>query len=171
MRNIEELDQPEEMKAAFKDMIQSKKGFILLTGKNGTGKTYASLEVYRHFTRYKLPAFSNEMAMFLNQATLSDVCAKERALYGHCLGVKQDLKNTNFLIIDDLGQRAPTDSVSEVLFDVIDHRWMNKKPTIITTNLNSKDMRDKFGDAFVSRAASGKIFRLEGEDRRFKFNF
>lgn len=45
-----------------------------------------------------------------------------------------------FLIIDDLGTERGTDYAMEQLFTLIDERYKSNLPTIITTNLNPRDM-------------------------------
>lgn len=45
-----------------------------------------------------------------------------------------------FLIIDDLGTERGTEYALEQLFTLIDERYKSNMPTIITTNLNPRDM-------------------------------
>lgn len=45
-----------------------------------------------------------------------------------------------FLIIDDLGTERGTEYALEQLFTLIDERYKSNRPTIITTNLNPRDM-------------------------------
>ena len=45
-----------------------------------------------------------------------------------------------FLIIDDLGTERGTEYALELLFTLIDERYKSNLPTIITTNLNPRDM-------------------------------
>lgn len=47
-----------------------------------------------------------------------------------------------FLIIDDLGTERGTDYAIEQLFTLIDERYKSNRPTIITTNLNPRDMAE-----------------------------
>lgn len=48
--------------------------------------------------------------------------------------------NYPFLIIDDLGTERGTEYALEQLFTLIDERYKSNLPTIITTNLNPRDM-------------------------------
>ena len=45
-----------------------------------------------------------------------------------------------FLVIDDLGTERGTEYALEQLFTLIDERYKSNRPTIITTNLNPRDM-------------------------------
>ncbi len=78
------------------------------------------------------------------------------------------MKQTKLLVLDDLGTKTPSDTFGDFLYGLIDHRWNFKSTlgTIITTNMNGKITRERFGDAILSRIASGINIRFEGEDRR-----
>jgi DNA replication protein DnaC len=167
---INELDQPEDIIEALKEMIKTQKGFIIFSGKNGTGKSTSAMAVYEALCPYKLPAYDHDSAYFITQSDLNILWNKEFKEMGHCHHLSEDLKKTKLLILDDLGTRKPTDSFIDFLYEVMDKRYNfgDSKATIITTNLTISDMKKIFGDAFVSRTASGECFRLEGIDRRFK---
>lgn len=47
----------------------------------------------------------------------------------------QMVKNAPLLILDDLGGEVPTRWVKEKLFQIIDHRYVKRLPTVITTTL------------------------------------
>ncbi len=166
---IRKLDQVDIVKSTLEEFAISPRGFILLSGKNGTGKSYAAMAVYEEVTPFKLPFYDRDIAYFLTQAELNILWQKDHKEFGHTLHLLEILSNTKLLILDDLGTRTPSDAFMDFLYEVSDNRFRDKetKGTIITTNLNMTDMREKFGDAFVSRVASGKCFRLEGKDRRF----
>lgn len=163
------IQQDEDVINFLSEYAQNPRGFVLLSGKNGTGKSYAAMQVYNCISPFKLPAYDNEIAIFLNQADLNMKWSLEISKWSQTISLLTELKNTRLLVIDDLGTRTPTDAFMDFLYALVDARYeeRRKKGTIITTNLTGKDMREKFGDAFVSRAASGQCFRLEGEDRRF----
>lgn len=166
MQNILDLDQPQEVIQTLSEFARSPKGFIVLAGKNGTGKTFAALQVYNYVTPYRLPAYDKELAIFINQAGLNiklNECEYKNSLLG-------DLIKTKLLVLDDLGTRQPTETFNDFLYALIDQRYnlRDNRGTIITTNLNASAMRVFFGDAITSRVASGTCFRFDGEDRRFQ---
>ena len=43
--------------------------------------------------------------------------------------------NTGLLVLDDLGARQPTPFVHEILYLIVNTRYVNQRPTIFTTNL------------------------------------
>ncbi len=166
---ISDLNQSDDIKKVLHDFSLQPRGFILLSGKNGTGKSFAARAVYDVVSPCKLPAYDLDIAYFLTQSQLNILWQKNFKDYGQTHYLLKILTNTKLLILDDLGTRTPSDPFMDFLYETADQRFelRHSKGTIITTNLNHADMREKFGDAFVSRAASGKCFRLDGDDRRF----
>jgi len=143
-------------------------GFMILSGRNGTGKSFIAQAIYELHAPYKLPYYDKDIAYFVTQAKLNSDWLDQKQ-EGSATEILNRLKGTKLLIIDDLGTRTPSDAFMDFLFDLFDTRWNNREKlgTIITTNLNSADMRLKFSDAIVSRVASGICMRFEGQDRRF----
>lgn len=166
---IRDLNQDEKLKSTLEVFAKNPSGFILLSGKNGTGKSFAAMAVYEQVSPFKLPYHDRDIAYFLTQAELNMIWQKQFKEHGHAYHLLEDVIKSQLLILDDIGTRIPSDSFMDFLYEVADKRYSlkNVKGTIITTNLNMTDMREKFGDAFVSRVASGKCFRIEGTDRRF----
>ena len=64
------------------------------------------------------------------------------------------------LLLDDLGnERGDRDNV---LFRVLDQRYMASLPTIVTTHLGEPELRQRYGDAFVRRIVDHGAFVLPG---------
>lgn len=57
------------------------------------------------------------------------------------------------LIIDDLGAAKASEWTEEVTYRVINHRYQEMLPTLVTTNLPIKDLRGYLGDRVTSRLA------------------
>ena len=79
----------------------------------------------------------------------------------------QNVLDCDLLILDDLGTEFTTQFVSASLFDIVNSRILNKKPTIINTNLDFEELKQRYTDRLVSRI-SGNYRMLEffGEDIR-----
>src|SRR5688500_13811602 len=148
----------------LQDYINKPYGFVLLTGKNGRGKSYTAMHVYSKLTPYKLPARDYDIAWFINQADLNMLFSDANEKYGSAIGLAKQLCATRFLVIDDLGTRTPTPAFMDFLYAVIDKRWneRDKKGTMITTNLGSAAIRLDFGDAIGSRILSGRNYVVIG---------
>lgn len=163
-----DIDQPQEIKDFLLKYSKNPRGFVILAGKNGTGKTYAALAVYHSLTPHQLPAYDHDYAAFFSQSTLNLRWQHEARAWGSAIDLCKTLSTTRLLVLDDIGTRIPSEAFMDFLYQIVDIRFSSRAATIITTNLNMADLRQKFGDAFTSRVASGQCFRFEGEDRRFK---
>jgi len=168
---IQELDQPEDKIAAFLKYANSPKGFMILAGKNGTGKTTAAMTIYNQAS--VIETIDHNPKHFYVQTDLYEKWTSYRNQWGDTSGLIKELQGTSLLVLDDLGTRVPSDAFKDFLYAIIEkrEREKHKTGTIITTNLNSMQMRGMFGDAIVSRIASNLVFRFEGNDRRFKKEF
>ena len=160
------IDQPPEVLEALKQFCLRPTGFLLLSGKNGTGKSYAAMTIYNHQTPYRIPDRDDDAAIFINQSELNMEWSSRMKTPKYLLN---KYTKTKFLVLDDIGTRTPTEAFMDFLYAVADERYNRRDHlgTIITTNLTSIAIREKFGDAFFSRVASGIRFKLDGDDRRF----
>ncbi len=157
---------PEEMEKIVR-FARKPLGFLLLSGLNGTGKSFVAEAIYELHTPYKLPYYDKDIAYFISQANLNEQWLDAKS-QGGSKEISDRLKGTKLLIIDDLGRKIPSDAFMDFLDALIDERWRSRETvgTIITTNLTGKLVREKLGDAILSRITSGMVIRFEGEDRR-----
>jgi DNA replication protein DnaC len=70
------------------------------------------------------------------------------------------VKKCTLLILDDLGVQKETDWAAERLDAIIDHRYVNKLPTVVTAN--TLDLPERIFD----RMREGRVVRLQGESYR-----
>lgn len=75
----------------------------------------------------------------------------------------------DLLIIDDLGTELTNSFVSSQLFCCINERILNKKSTIISTNLTMEDFLDTYSERTFSRVSSNyTMLKLMGNDIRIQ---
>lgn len=153
----------DEQMRLIKKYYDNPLGFLMLAGPNGTGKSFVARVIYHKISPFILPYYNTDVAFFINQSELNYKWSNF-----DLKTLTEIVMEVPLLVIDDIGTRIPTDAFMDFLYRIVDHRWnyRNKLGTIITTNLNSKVMREQFGDAFTSRVASGICIRIEGNDRR-----
>lgn len=73
--------------------------------------------------------------------------------------------NTHFLVLDDLGGERRADTMADTLFDLFDRR--KDRPTIVTTNLNDKQLRERYPNDRVWSRMAGTVFSgFSGDDMR-----
>lgn len=132
---------------------------LLLMGPTGTGKTYQAWAAVRALGAADPKRFTGTLAG--NVATLLDRCRPDRDLQ---VG---DLEHAPLLLLDDMGAGKVTDWTEEVLYRVIDARWANVLPTIVTTNHSGPSLSAYLGDRLASRLRATSVqLVLDGPDRR-----
>jgi DNA replication protein DnaC len=96
-------------------------------------------------------------ACFNPEATTRD----ETIITAHC--------TCDYLILDDLGAEKTTDFTRSILYQIIDYRYNYEKPTIITSNLDVKQIAERFDDRIASRIISlCPVITLENKDYRME---
>ena len=77
------------------------------------------------------------------------------------------LLSVELLIIDDLGTEFVTAFTGPELFNVINTRVLNQKPTIISTNLSLEEIKQQYSDRIASRIlGSYEVLPVFGQDIR-----
>jgi DNA replication protein DnaC len=147
--------------------IKSEGTSLVLCGTTGTGKTHLSSAL----TNYLI---ENYQARILYTKAF-DVLREVKETYNrkskytfedvHKKHVKVDL-----LIIDEVGVQFGTDTEKQILFEIINDRYENMKPTILITNLNLASLKEFAGDRVIDRMKEngGRIIVFSGESHRGK---
>lgn len=80
-----------------------------------------------------------------------------------------DPTEAEFLILDDLGLESETAWVREKVYQIVNRRWLEQLPTIVTTNRDPDDLARRYGDGVLSRLwSSSLVLHFEGRDFRMK---
>ena len=153
----------------FFQELSNEKPFPTTTmmGKPGCGKTHLAVALLRKFqidnrleTRSVEFIPATELLLILrrsfnsNENTEFDIIKKYSEL--------------DLLILDDLGSEKISDWSISTLFLILNNRYNNMKPTIITTNFNTNEIEKQFGARISSRLSSGKICTIDMPDYRKK---
>lgn len=164
---MNDVNQPKHILDFLEFYSQNPYGFLLLYGKNGTGKSYAAMSIYKKISPFTLPQYDHDIAIFISQADLNLKWSEENK-NGDMTYFFDKYSKTKLLVLDDLGTRIPTEAFMDWIYNLIDYRSVNREElgTIITTNLGIEDITKHFGNAVMSRLRSGKIFKMDGKDRR-----
>ena len=87
---------------------------------------------------------------------------KAEDMYEHIL-------NCDLLIIDDLGTEMNNSFTNSKLFYCINERIVNKKSTIISTNLSFQELIERYSERIFSRLTSSyTMLKMYGDDIRIK---
>lgn len=115
---------------AARTFAASPHGWLLLSGGFGVGKTHLAAAIANDVTR------RGGEALFV---LVPDLLDHLRASFGPHSPESYDelferLKNAALLVLDDLGAESPTPWAQEKLFQLLNHRYLRRLPTVITTN-------------------------------------
>ena len=66
-------------------------------------------------------------------------------------GAYEQMQTCDLLVIDDLGTEMVTTFTKSALYNLINTRLLNKKPTIINTNLSMKEIEEIYSPRITSR--------------------
>lgn len=137
---------------------------IYFYGTPGTGKTFLSSCLAKAI----LDRGFNVLYM-----TADDLCTKlekERFVSRNQDAVSADtdlVRSVDLLMIDDLGTEFMTQLSSSLLLSVINHRMIEHKATVISSNLSIPDLSKRYSERFTSRIqGSFQIMELYGPDQR-----
>jgi len=144
---------------------QPKHPFLSLLGGVGCGKTHLALSLGWDWleTRrgavlyYQVESFLDELRRGYKDW--------ERGEADPYLLLEQ-AKNCHLFILDDLGAHKPTAWAEAKLDEIINHRYINRQPTVITSNLSLDMLPERIAD----RMAEGAVVVLEGKSYRRQKN-
>ncbi len=145
---------------------------IFIHGPIGTGKTHLAVAAMNWY-------FAEHFALegFLNRDMVKFLSAPDLFLElkdGFDKGIsEQDIlqryESSKLLLVDDLGAEKVTDWSRQVFYTLIDRRYRNVLPTILTSNLGLDEVAEKIDDRIASRIVGmGKVIFLRGTDWRLK---
>lgn len=77
------------------------------------------------------------------------------------------MKEVELLVIDDLGVEKLSDWLESEMYQIVDYRWKNQKPMIITSNQSLDDLYKHYKPQIASRIWSCcKAIKFADKDRR-----
>ncbi|HEM3539873.1 ATP-binding protein [Streptococcus suis] len=154
-------------------------GNTLITGSPGIGKSHLSIAIAKALNEGYRSKGDPKSVLFVN-LTEKIKQIKEGWNYGKGASLTEfelvdQLKNVDFLILDDLGAKnavvsPKSDWEQDLLFDVLNSR----ENTIINTNLNAAELKTVYNERNYSRILQGlegnsfKSFTIK--DKRYSIN-
>jgi len=135
----------------FKCNAKTGKG-IYFEGTNGTGKTHLAVAISLQLINNGIPVICK---------TSIDLLADVKKAYDDASNISENAvidiyRKVDLLVIDDLGKEQCTPWTVSTLYSILDYRYEDMKPTIITTNYNEemliKRLTPQGGDSLNAEA-------------------
>lgn len=152
---------------------------LYVHGPNGRGKTYLACQVAKHYavrSLYRAGGLWHQRSVRF--AAVQDVFTTLRSSWDRWDVTEEDVfsrfAGVDLLVLDDLGKGKPTEWGFEALFNLVNDRYANAKPTIFTSQYSPADLARRYAQAdreTVSALQSRLLgwcepVLLDGPDRR-----
>ena len=107
---------------------------LLLWGDVGTGKTFVAGCIANYLLQNRVPVMMTSLIKIINDLQGFNITDKNEYM--------NNLNKFKLLILDDLGAERQSEYALEQVFNVIDNRYKNGQPVIITTNLTLTELKN-----------------------------
>ena len=129
---------------AYAQNFDGRDDSLLLRGPTGVGKTHLSLAIANEVLAKGYSVVYGPIQQLLHRM--------EREHFGRTDGNTEDvLIACDLLVLDDVGTEFSSSFYTSALYNIINGRLMAERPTIISTNLNQKELIDRYGEQIASR--------------------
>ncbi len=133
--------QAESLEYAYnqaRQFAQTLKGWLLLQGGYGCGKTHLAAAIANFTVSMGVPT------LFL---TVPDLLDTLRFAYDDPEATFEerfnDIRNAPLLVMDDFGTQNATEWAREKLFQILNYRYINKLPLVVTSNLVLEEIEER----------------------------
>lgn len=153
-----------EYYSSFKTLKSTRRNSIALLGQVGSGKTHLSVALAVNMLSKGVPV---RYMPYRDTVTKIKMNMNDEAMYHKLLSPYQLCE---VLLIDDLFKGKLTDSDKNVMFEIINYRYLNYKPMIISSEFNIDKLLD-YDEAIGSRILEmSKDFTIEfvGKENNYR---
>lgn len=140
---------------------------LLMMGKTGLGKTHLSLAIAWEVTRRGFGVVYTPVQRLMDKLESEKFSYNQEAKESYASNMNSVLE-CDLLVLDDLGSEFITNFSSSVLYNIVNTRIVEGRPTIINTNLSLVELEQTYSQRMASRLGFGyKVLRFYGEDIRY----
>lgn len=140
---------------------------LFMIGETGLGKTHLSLAIAASVTEMGCGVVYTPVQKLMDKL--------EAAKFSYAPEAKEqysrDLENVltcDLLVLDDLGAEFITQFSASALYNIVNTRLVENRPSIISTNLGPAEIQQKYSPRMLSRLMGGyRSLKFMGSDIRF----
>lgn len=127
---------------------------LVFSGNPGTGKSHLALAIGQS-------VMSRGTVMYRD---VMDIVRMVRSTWGRASERSEDEvfrllgEQIDLLIIDEIGVQRGTEDEQVILFDILNRRYRDNRPTILLTNLGGKGLTEFLGPRIIDRLREKAIF-------------
>ena len=123
---------------------------LLLQGATGIGKTHLCLAIARGVTEKGFGVVYGSVQPLIRQL--------EAEHFGRSQGDSEgQLTGCDLLVLDDLGMEFDTPFGRSCIYNILNARLLEGKPTVVSTNLSFAALKERYGDQIASRISGGFV--------------
>lgn len=123
---------------AARQYAASLKGWLLLQGGFGCGKTHLAAAIANFTVQLGVPTLFLTVPDLLDLLRFSfdsdEITFEQRF---------EQIRNAPLLVLDDFGTQSATAWAEEKLFQIINFRYINKLPLVVTTNISLNEIEER----------------------------
>jgi DNA replication protein DnaC len=132
------------------ETLKDKGAGLIFCGTVGSGKTHLAVSLGKEVAK---------RGYFAEYSNLMGIIREVRDTWGddtkHENTVLKRLQTKDLLIIDEIGVQSGSDSERNIIFEIINGRYENIKPTIIISNLTINEIERVISERSVDRITDG----------------
>lgn len=150
----------------FQKIEHTRRNSIMFCGQVGSGKTHLGTAICSNLMNLRIPVVYMAYRNTVTRLKQKIVDAKE-----YDKDINQYVK-ARVLYIDDLLKGKITDSDVNIMYEIINYRYMNSLPIIISTEKSLEELLD-FDEAIGSRILEmcrGNIVVLQGRELNYRLS-
>lgn len=123
---------------------------LLLYGATGIGKTHLCLAIARGVTEQGFGVVYGSVQPLVRRL--------EAERFGREQGDSENqLISCDLLVLDDLGMEFDTPFSRACLYDILNARLLEGRPTVVSTNLGVNALKERYGEQIASRISGGFV--------------
>ena len=138
---------------------------LIFTGDVGTGKTHLAAAIAAKIIRNN--SATVEFVSYVEVLTNIKAAFSNHSEEAYML--EERMRKTDLLVIDDLGKEKPSPFTNELFYRVVNGRYKDRLPMIITSNYGVESLSERLDYPVFSRlVAMCKVVEMRGIDYRMK---